>query len=123
MNIPICHLYGLEESRCDTMKKAGTWLRNSGIEYELHDFKKTGVDEAMLGTWIDHIGWETLINRRGMTWRKVPQDIKDTINQTSAIALMLDTPSIIKRPVLVFSDQITVGFTPEEYASIFKKDT
>ena len=123
MKKSICHLYGLAESRCDTMKKAGTWLRNNGIEYELHDYKKTGIDEVLLNTWIDNIGWETLLNRRGMMWRKLPQDIKDTIDQTSAIEIMLETPSIIKRPVLIFGDRIAVGFQPEKYAHIFQKDT
>lgn len=111
-------LYGIPN--CDTMKKARKWLTDNGIEYEFHDYKKAGIDEATLRTWIDQVGWEVLLNRRGMMWRKVPQDVKDNINESSAISLMLETPSIIKRPVLRTGSELHVGFKPDQYAEIFK---
>ena len=111
------NLYGIPN--CDTMKKARAWLAEHGIEYTLHDYKKAGIDEPTLRAWVDELGWEVLLNRRGMMWRKVPQDVKDRIDEASAIALMLDTPSIIKRPVLDTGDARHVGFKPEQYKGIF----
>ena len=110
-------LYGIPN--CDTMKKARTWLTKNGIEYRFHDYKKAGIDEGTLRSWVDELGWETLLNTRGMMWRKVPQSVKDDIDQDSAIALMLETPSIIKRPVLDIGGTRHVGFKPETYTQLF----
>jgi len=110
-------LYGIPN--CDTMKKARTWLKDNGIDYDFHDYKKAGIDESTLRKWIDQVGWEVLLNRRGMMWRKVPQDVKDNIDEASAIGLMLETPSIIKRPVLDTGKSLQVGFKPEQYQEIF----
>lgn len=110
-------LYGIPN--CDTMKKARAWLAEHGVDYEFHDYKKAGIDAATLRRWIDQVGWEPLINRRGMMWRKVPDEVKAGIDEQSAIRLMLETPSIIKRPVLDTGDAIHVGFKPEQYAAIF----
>lgn len=110
-------LYGI--TNCDTMKKARAWLAEHGIEYDFHDYKKSGVDAKILRRWVRELGWEALLNTRGMMWRKVPQNIRDGIDEASAIALMLETPSIIKRPVLVTGQTIHVGFKPEQYEQIF----
>lgn len=112
-------LYGIPN--CDTMKKARAWLSEHGIDYEFHDYKKLGIDEKMLRAWVRELGWKPLLNTRGMMWRKVPQEVKDSIDEASAIALMLETPSIIKRPVLDTGSQRQVGFKPEQYAQIFGK--
>ena len=101
------------------MKQARAWLAEHDIEYALHDYKKAGIDESMLRVWVKELGWETLLNRRGMMWRKVPQDVKDNIDEASAIALMIATPSIIKRPVLDVGGVRHVGFKPEAYEAIF----
>jgi Spx/MgsR family transcriptional regulator len=101
------------------MKKARTWLAEHAIDYEFHDYKKLGIDEQTLRGWVAELGWEALLNTRGMMWRKVPQDIKDTIDETSAIKLMLETPSIIKRPLLDTAKARHVGFKPEQYATLF----
>jgi len=111
-------IYGIRN--CDTMKKALAWLADHGIEHEFHDYKKAGIDEDTLRGWISIVGWEILLNRRGMMWRKVPQETMDSINENSAIDLMLKNPSIIKRPVLRIGNHIEVGFNPEQYAAIFK---
>ena len=110
-------LYGIPN--CDTMKKARAWLADHGIDYVFHDYKKEGLDEGVLRAWAADVGWQTLLNTRGMMWRKVPQEIKDTIDETSAIALMREIPSIIKRPVLDKDGRRHVGFKPEQYAEIF----
>jgi Spx/MgsR family transcriptional regulator len=110
-------LYGIPN--CDTMKKARSWLAENGIEYAFHDYKKAGIDEATLRGWVAELGWETLLNRRGMIWRKLPQETRDGIDEASAIRLMLETPSIIKRPVLDTGPARHVGFKPEQYADIF----
>ena len=104
---------------CDTMKKARAWLAEHGVEYAFHDYKKAGIDEATLRGWIALVGWETLLNRRGTTWRKLPQEVKDSIDEPSAVRLMLDTPSIIKRPVLDVDGDIHVGFKADEYQALF----
>jgi Spx/MgsR family transcriptional regulator len=104
---------------CDTMKKARAWLAEHGIDYEFHDYKKAGIDEATLRGWIAQVGWETLLNRRGMMWRKVPQEVRDTIDEETAVRLMLETPSIVKRPVLETGRDLHVGFKPEQYQKIF----
>jgi arsenate reductase len=110
-------LYGIPN--CDTMKKARTWLADNGVEYEFHDYKKLGIEKKKLTEWIKAVGWETLLNRRGMMWRKVPDDVKASIDEKSAIKLMLETPSIIKRPVLEANGKVTVGFKPETYEELF----
>ena len=110
-------LYGIPN--CDTMKKARKWLADNGVEYEFHDYKKLGIEKKKLTEWIKTVGWETLLNRRGMMWRKVPDDVKANIDEKSAIELMLETPSIIKRPVLEAKGKVTVGFKPEIYEELF----
>ena len=111
-------LYGIPN--CDTMKKARAWLADHDIEYHFHNYKEAGIDEAILRAWVKELGWQTLLNKRGMMWRKVPQAVKEAIDETSAIALMLETPSIIKRPVLDDGNVRTVGFTPERYSALFQ---
>ncbi len=110
-------LYGIPN--CDTMKKARAWLDEHAIDYVFHDYKKAGLDEAVLRRWVDELGWRALLNTRGMMWRKVPQDIRDRIDESSAIALMCETPSMIKRPVLDTGNARHVGFKAEHYADIF----
>ena len=110
-------LYGIPN--CDTMKKARKWLADNGVEYAFHDYKKLGIERKQLDAWIKAVGWETLLNRRGMMWRKVPDEVKASIDEQSAIRLMLETPSIIKRPVLEANGKVTVGFKPETYAELF----
>ena len=88
------------------------------MAYDFHDYKKLGVDEDLLRHWIASVGWEVLLNRRGMMWRKLTQDERDNINQENAIGVMLSTPSIIKRPVLVKDDLILVGFDDARYEEL-----
>jgi arsenate reductase len=109
-------LYGIPN--CDSMKKARKWLKEHALAYEFHDYKKLGIDEALLCDWIARASWEVLLNRRGMMWRKLTQDQRDNINEANAIEIMLSTPSIIKRPVLVMDDLMLVGFDETKYKEL-----
>ena len=109
-------LYGIPN--CDSMKKARKWLAEHDVDYVFHDYKKLGIEEPLLRDWISRVGWEVLLNRRGMMWRKLTQEQRDNIDEQNAIALMLSTPSIIKRPVLVKDDLILVGFDETKYEEL-----
>lgn len=101
---------------CDTMKKAFTWLDEHRIAYQFHDYKKEGADRARLVKWIEAAGWETVLNRAGTTFRKLPDEIRAAVDRDSAIELMLDQPSMIKRPVLDYPGGVLIGFKPDLYA-------
>jgi len=103
------------------MKKAMKWLTTNNIEFVFHDFKKDGLDSKTLNSWLKTVDWEILLNKRGTTWRKLPDDIKENINKTSAKNVMLENTSIIKRPVLNVNDVIFVGFSENNYQEIFSK--
>jgi arsenate reductase len=111
-------IYGIKN--CDTMKKARAWLDGHGVAYEFHDYKTAGIAKAKLRQWSDELGWETLLNRAGTTFRKLPERDKEGLNENKALALMLAQPSMIKRPVLDLGAKLLVGFKPEIYASEVK---
>ncbi len=110
-------LYGIKN--CDTMKKAMRWLDEHGIEYRFHDYRRDGLDNGQLEAWEKELGWEVLLNRRGMLWRKLPQVARDNIDRRSALQCMRDNPGIIKRPLLDLGDRRVVGFRPDEYTDLF----
>ncbi|TCL72073.1 ArsC family reductase [Rhizobium sp. BK251] len=110
-------IYGIKN--CDTMKKARTWLEDHGIAYAFHDYKAEGIDRAHLQRWIAEAGWETVLNRAGTTFRKLPDPARADLNEDKAIALMLDQPSMIKRPVVEADGKLLIGFKPEIYAAFF----
>ncbi|MBF9195096.1 ArsC family reductase [Microvirga terrestris] len=106
-------LYGIKN--CDTMKKARAWLDAKGVPYAFHDYKAAGIDRARLEGWARSVGWEALLNRSGTTFRKLPDADKTSLNEGRALALMLDQPSMIKRPVMELGGKLLVGFKPELY--------
>lgn len=111
-------LFGIPN--CNTVKKARTWLDEHHITYTFHDFKKQGLTEATIQQWLKDVSWETLVNKKGMTWRNLSDADKQKVTDTdSAIALMLEHTSVIKRPVLVQSNTSTVGFDETQYQQIF----
>ena len=112
-------IYGIRN--CDTMKKARAWLDAHGVASAFHDYKTAGIDRATLESWVKQVGWETLLNRAGTTFRKLPDADKADLDEAKAIALMLAQPSMIKRPVLVRGSELLVGFKPETYAKAFVK--
>jgi Spx/MgsR family transcriptional regulator len=107
-------IYGIKN--CDTMKKARAWLDGHGVGYEFHDYKAAGAPEEKLKAWAGELGWETLLNRAGTTFRKLPDAEKEGLNECKALTLMLEQPSMIKRPVLEVGGKVLVGFKPEIYA-------
>lgn len=110
-------LYGIRN--CDRMKRARAWLDAHQISYALHDYKTAGLDETTLRRWVDELGWETLVNRRGQMWRKLDPALRDGLDETSAIRIMLDAPAIIRRPIIDTGQQRHVGFTEADYADLF----
>lgn len=113
-------LYGIPN--CDTVKKARVWLDANAVSYEFHDFKKAGVSNDMLRAWLQLVDWNILLNRKGTTWRCLDDQRKESVaDAQSAASLMLESPSVIKRPVLSVDGQIHVGFTADNYQQIFKK--
>ena len=109
-------IYGIKN--CDTMKKARAWLVKQGVEYAFHDYKTAGIERERLEKWSNKVGWETLLNRAGTTFKKLPDKDKDGVTEKKAIALMLAQPSMIKRPVLdLGGGKLLVGFKPESYAA------
>ncbi|MBL0402448.1 ArsC family reductase [Microvirga aerilata] len=106
-------LYGIKN--CDTMKKARAWLDGRGAPYTFHDYKTEGIDAARLESWAQSVGWETLLNRAGTTFRKLPEADRANLDESRALALMLHQPSMIKRPVLDLDGRLLVGFKPEQY--------
>lgn len=112
-------IYGIKN--CDTMKKARTWLDHHGVEYVFHDYKAVGIDRGRLERWCKQAGWETLLNRAGTTFRKLPDADKSGLDECKAIALMAAQPSLIKRPVLEFGNRLLVGFKPDAYLALVKK--
>ena len=111
-------LFGIPN--CSTVKKARDWLEHNGIAYEFHDFKKNGVNHAMLENWLNQMPWEKLVNRAGMTWRNLTDNEKAAVQDNdSAISLMLEKSSVIKRPVLVKNGNIlSLGFNETTYKEL-----
>jgi arsenate reductase (glutaredoxin) len=106
-------IYGIKN--CDTMKKARSWLDQHKIAYDFHDYKIAGIDKPVLEGWAKKVGWEVLLNKAGTTFKKLPDAKKEKLDEKKAIALMLDQPSMIKRPVLDIGGKLTIGFKPEMY--------
>jgi arsenate reductase len=109
-------LFGIKN--CDTMKRAFKWLDEYGVEYRFHDYKIAGVDRAHLQRWCDALGWETVLNRSGTTFRKLSDGEKADLNADKAIALMLAQPSMIKRPILQTDRQCLIGFKPDAWQAL-----
>jgi Spx/MgsR family transcriptional regulator len=109
-------LYGIP--KCDTVKKARAWLQANGTDAQFVDFKKGGVPPLRLDAWLASVSWETLLNRKGTTWRKLSDEVREAVvDAASARALMLEQPSVIKRPVVEWDrGDITVGFDATAWA-------
>lgn len=110
-------MYGIKN--CDTIKKAKKWLNEHDVQFTFHDYRKDGLSEELLSSLESSLGWESLLNKRGTTWRKLPEEIKDSINRESAIAIMLENPAIIKRPILNTGKSLELGFSDATYQQLF----
>lgn len=111
-------IYGIKN--CDTIKKARLWLDEHGVEHAFHDYKALGIDRDHLERWCTQAGWETVLNRAGTTFKKLPDEAKGDLDPEKAITLMLAQPSMIKRPVLEADGKLLIGFKPEVYAAELK---
>ena len=110
-------LYGIRN--CDTVKKARRWLDEHGVAYHFHDFRADGIDDKRLARWTELLGWETVLNRRGATWRGLPETQRDKINDAAgAVTAMLAQPALIKRPVLEINGAPHAGFRADDYAAL-----
>ncbi|ENO77744.1 arsenate reductase [Thauera sp. 27] len=115
---PIIH--GIKN--CDTMKKTFAWFDGEGIAYALHDYKKVGIDTATLTRWCDRLGWKTLVNTRGTTWRKLSAEQQALADTAAAIALMQAQPSLIRRPVVEFADgELVVGLDTAAFERLARR--
>ena len=110
-------LYGIRN--CDTMRKARRWLDTHDVDYVFHDVRSDGLDRATLQTWVATLGWEQLLNRRGATWRKLPEAVRDGMDEQCALRVMLEQPAIIKRPLLDLGGERRLGFSPASYQELF----
>jgi arsenate reductase len=115
----VATLFGIKN--CDTIKKARRWLDDQNIEYHFHDLRADGLTLKQINQWIEKSHWETLLNKRGTTWRKLDTTIKDTTNRDNVADLLLNNPAMIKRPVLDHQGTITIGYAADTYKTIFVK--
>ena len=112
-------LYGIPN--CDTVKKARTWMTTQGHDCNFHDFKKQGLERATAAAWLAQLDWEVLINRKGTTWRNLPDERKAAVtDKATALELVLEQPSVIKRPVLDHGGKFYVGFSDSQFEGLFK---
>ena len=109
-------IYGIRN--CDTMKKAFAWLKAHDVAYDFHDYRKAGIDSKRLHDWCKVLGWRTLVNTRGTTWRRLSPEQREVDTQSAAVQLMQDNPSLIRRPVVETDDgHLLVGFAPSTFSS------
>ena len=111
-------LFGIKN--CDTVRKARRWLDGHDVRCEFHDVRADGLTRQQLVHWVDALDWENLLNRRGTTWRKLPESVRENINKRAAIKLMLDQPAMIKRPVLDIDNTLHLGFSEASYRELFE---
>ena len=114
-------LYGIKN--CDTVKKARNWLESRNIDYRFHDFRADGLDLEQIENWIEELGWEVLVNRRSTSWKSLSQEQRETMDKAAAIAAILATPTLIKRPLLDTGSERHVGFNDGSYTKLFAHHT
>jgi arsenate reductase (glutaredoxin) len=112
-------IYGIKN--CNTVKSALEWLKKHNFEYELHDYKAKGISQSRLKSWCDQVGWERLVNKKGMTWRQLTEKEQAAVtSQSKAVELMAAKTSVIKRPLIEKDNKVLVlGFDEKEYAKVF----
>lgn len=110
-------LYGI--SNCDTVRKARRWCDENNTGATFHDFRKDGLTQDKVDAWLSKANWQVLLNKRGTTWRKLPDEVREATTDTNVAALLVEHPALIKRPVLELGDTIEIGFKAERYAELF----
>ena len=114
-------LYGIKN--CDTVKKARRWLEDRGIEYRFHDFREDGLEEDQVRSWLQELDWQTLVNKRSTSWKALEPQQRETMDADSALAAILEQPTLIKRPLLDTGHERFTGFSAADYEKIFNKHT
>ena len=114
METTMLEIYGIKN--CDTMKKTFRWLDDHNIEYIFYDYKKEALEAVTAKAWIEKLGWESVINKRGTTWRKLDEETKNTMNNETAVQAIINHPSMIKRPLIVLNNNVFLGFNADDYA-------
>ena len=109
-------LYGIKN--CDSVKKARVWLDNKQVNYSFHDYRVDGLDSDLLQRFVDQLGVDAILNQRSTSWRQLSDEQKSDLTPKKAMQLMLETPTLIKRPILSIGDQLFVGFKPDLYSTI-----
>lgn len=110
-------IYGI--SNCDTVKKAKNWLDKHNIDYQFHDFRQQGLDKKIIDGWLKTVAWDKILNKRSTSWRNIDPSIQQTINKSNVVDLLIENPTLIKRPVMDVNDTITIGFNSDTYEGIF----
>ena len=110
-------IYGI--SNCDTVKKAKNWLDSHNIDYKFHDFRKDGINRDIINGWLITVAWDKILNKRSTSWRNLDASTQQAINATNVVDLLVENPTLIKRPVMDVNDIITVGFNSDTYQGIF----
>ncbi|CAI8170546.1 MAG: Regulatory protein MgsR [Cellvibrionales bacterium UBA7375] len=110
-------IYGI--SNCDTVKKAKNWLDSHNIDYQFHDFRKDGINKDIINVWLNTVAWDKILNKRSTSWRNLDASTQQAINATNVVDLLIENPTLIKRPVMDVNDIITVGFNSDTYQGIF----
>ena len=110
-------MYGIKN--CDTIKKARKFLETNNIEYEFHDFREDGLNPIQLRAWLKELDWDKVINKRSTTWRNLPDETKESMDETLAMVVAEQQPTIIKRPVLEMADNVVIGFSEKSYTELF----
>jgi len=111
-------LYGIPN--CDTVRKAKSWLETRGIPFRFHDLRRDGVEPDRMNSWIDALGWETLLNRRSATWRRLPAERKESLDRAAATTLMREFPTLIRRPVLEAEGNVLAGFEAKRWREVLE---
>jgi Spx/MgsR family transcriptional regulator len=114
-------LYGIKN--CDTVKKARRWLEDHGIDYRFHDFRDDGLDAGQVERWLGELGWEELLNRRSTSWKALPPEFRDAMDDEAALQAILEQPTLIKRPLLDTGHERFTGFSAANYQTIFNRHT
>jgi len=114
-------LYGIKN--CDTVKKARKWLETHGIDYQFHDFRDDGLERKAVARWMKELGWETLVNKRSTRWKALDAASRDSMDADSALAAILEQPTLIKRPLLDTGQERHTGFSAASYQKIFNQHT
>ena len=110
-------IYGI--SNCDSVKKAKNWLDSRHLDYKFHDFRKQGLNEKIINGWLQTVSWDKILNKRSTSWRNLDASIQQTVNETTIVNLLVENPTLIKRPVIDVNDTITIGFNSDAYEGIF----